>query len=102
LGKDKDGNEVTVMDIVGNEKEDVISTVENNILTEKLLSIIKNVLSQREYQIICMRFGLNSSKSYTQREIAKKMGISRSYISRLEKKALDIMKEHVDKNDIYC
>lgn len=102
LGKDKDGNEVTVMDIVGNEKEDVISTVENNILTEKLLGIIKNVLSQREYQIICMRFGLNSSKSYTQREIAKKMGISRSYISRLEKKALDIMKEHVDKNDIYC
>ncbi|MBQ3047807.1 MAG: RNA polymerase sporulation sigma factor SigK [Clostridia bacterium] len=102
LGKDKDGNEVTVMDIVSNEQEDVISTVENNILTEKLLNIIKNVLSQREYQIICMRFGLNGQRSYTQREIAKKLGISRSYISRLEKKALDIMKEQVDKNDIYC
>ena len=102
LGKDKDGNEVTVMDIVGNEKEDVISNVENNILTEKLLSIIKQVLSTREYQIICMRFGLNGARSYTQREIAKKLGISRSYISRLEKKALDIMREHVDKNDIYC
>ena len=102
LGKDKDGNEVTVMDIVANEKEDVISCVENNILTEKLLSIIKQVLSTREYQIICMRFGLNGARSYTQREIAKKLGISRSYISRLEKKALDIMKEHVDKNDIYC
>ena len=102
LGKDKDGNEVTVMDIVGNEQEDVISTVENNILTEKLLNIIKNVLSTREYQIICMRFGLNSSRSYTQREIAKKLGISRSYISRLEKKALDIMRENVDKNDVYC
>lgn len=102
LGKDKDGNEVTVMDIVGNEKEDVISNVENNILTEKLLSIIKQVLSTREYQIICMRFGLNGTRSYTQREIAKKLGISRSYISRLEKKALDIMKEHVDKNDVYC
>lgn len=101
LGKDKDGNEVTVMDIVGNEKEDVISNVENNILTEKLLSIIKQVLSTREYQIICMRFGLNGARSYTQREIAKKLGISRSYISRLEKKALDIMREHVDKNDVY-
>lgn len=102
LGKDKDGNEITIMDVVQNEEEDVISTVENNILTEKLLSIIKNVLSEREYQIICMRFGLNSMPAYTQREIAKKLGISRSYISRLEKKALDIMRENVDKNDVFC
>ena len=76
--------------------------VDGKLLTEKLLNIIKNVLSTREYQIICMRFGLNSSRSYTQREIAKKLGISRSYISRLEKKALDIMRENVDKNDVYC
>ena len=101
LGKDKDGNEVSVMDLVYNEQEDVLNGVENTILTEKLLALIKNVLSKREYQIICMRYGLNSTPVYTQREIAKKLGISRSYISRLEKKALNIMRGSVNKNDIF-
>lgn len=101
LGKDKDGNDVSVMDVVCNEQESVLDGVENTILTEKLLSIIKNVLSKREYQIICMRYGLNSTPVYTQREIAKKLGISRSYISRLEKKALSVMKGCVNKSDIF-
>jgi len=101
LGKDKDGNEICVMDVLPNEEGDVIESVENNILTEKLLNVIKSVLSDREYQIISMRYGLNSTPAYTQREIAKKLGISRSYISRLEKKAIDIMKEYVNKNDVY-
>lgn len=101
LGKDKDGNEISIGDIVSNEEENVIQNVENSILTEKLLNIIKEVLSDREYKIICMRFGLNGTPAYTQREIASKLKISRSYISRLEKKALEIMKEYVDKNDVY-
>lgn len=101
LGKDKDGNEVCIMDIVPNE-EDVILNVENSILAGKLLELIKKTLSSREYQIICMRFGLNNTPSFTQREIAKKLGISRSYISRLEKKAIEIMKEYVNKKDIFC
>ncbi len=101
LGKDKDGNDVTIQDIVQSQEEDVISNLENTILTQKLLSITKNVLSKREYEIICMRFGLNGSIAYTQREIANKLGISRSYISRLEKKALDIMKENVKKEDVF-
>lgn len=100
LGKDKDGNEISIMDVVPNE-ENVLDSVENNILTEKLLAIIKKVLSEREYQIICMRYGLNGTAAYTQREIAKKLDISRSYISRLEKKAVDIMKDYVSKNDVY-
>ena len=101
LGKDKDGNEICVMDIIQNEECDVIDSVENNILTEKLLEIIKNVLSNREYEIICLRYGIGGKPAYTQREIAKMLGISRSYISRLEKKAIDIMKEYVNKNDVY-
>ena len=101
LGKDKDGNDVSVQDLVFNEQENVINHVENAILTEKLVNLIKNVLTTREYEIICMRYGLNSTPVYTQREIAKKLGISRSYISRLEKKALSIMRGSVNKNDIY-
>lgn len=101
LGKDKDGNDVSVQDLIINEQENVIDKVENTILTEKLVNLIKNVLSKREYEIICMRYGLNSTPVYTQREIAKKLGISRSYISRLEKKALSIMRGSVNKNDIF-
>ena len=101
LGKDKEGNEICIMDVVPNDEDDVIETVENNILTEKLLGIIKRVLSDREYKIICMRYGIGGTVAYTQREIAKKLKISRSYISRLEKKAIDIMKEYVKKKDVY-
>ena len=101
LGKDKEGNDICIQDVVPDENDDVEKSVENNILTQKLLSIIKNVLSTREYEIICMRYGIGSTPSYTQREIAKKLGISRSYISRLEKKAIDIMKDYVKKKEIY-
>jgi len=101
LGHDKDGSEVSIIDIVQNEEEDVISHVENKILAEKLLDFVKKSLTDREYKIICMRFGLGNSPCYTQREIAKKLGISRSYISRLEKKAIDIMKEHVQYQDVF-
>ncbi len=101
LGKDKDGNEICVVDVLPDNEENVLETVENNILSEKLLSIIKNVLSEREYKIVCMRYGIGSTPAYTQREIAKKLNISRSYISRLEKKAIDIMKDYVKKNEVY-
>jgi len=97
LGKDKDGNEVSIMDIIPDEDEDVAKNVENSIFTEKLLKVIKSSLSNREYQIICYRYGLNGKPLLTQREIAKKLDISRSYISRLEKKAIDIMKDTAQK-----
>ena len=98
LGKDKDGNEISIGDIIPNEADCVEEKVENSVLTEKLLHIVQSSLSQREYQIICMRYGLKNTPAYTQREIAKKLGISRSYISRLEKKAIDIIREKANKN----
>lgn len=101
LGKDKDGNEICLMDIVPNIENDVIENVENSILTEKLLTLIKNTLSKREYEIICLRFGIGGGVSLTQREVANKLGISRSYISRLEKKAIDIIKQNVKEQQIY-
>ena len=100
LGQDKDGNEVCLMDIIPSD-EDLEQNVENNILTEKLMKIIKNTLTEREYNIIALRYGLNNTPAYTQREVAKKLGISRSYISRLEKKALDIIKQKAKENNIY-
>lgn len=101
LGKDKDGNELCLMDIVPNVENDVIDVVENNILTEKLLQVIKSVLTKREYDIICLRYGVGSNPAYTQREVAIKLGISRSYISRLEKKALDIIKNEVKEKELF-
>lgn len=95
LGKDKDGGDITIGDVVPSD-EDVAQNVENSVLAEKMMAIVKKHLSAREYQILMMRYGLNGTAVYTQREIAKKLGISRSYISRLEKKAIDLVREKID------
>ena len=100
LGKDKDGNDISIGDMIPAD-EDVIENVENAVLTEKLMGIVKKSLSKREYEILTMRYGLGNTPVYTQMEIAKKLNISRSYISRLEKKALELIKDKVDKSDIY-
>lgn len=101
LGKDKDGNEICLMDIVPDNENDVIDNVENNILTDKLLDIVRKNLNDREYKIIALRYGIGGRPAYTQREVAQKLGISRSYISRLEKKALEIIKEQVKEQELY-
>ena len=100
LGQDKDGNEVCLMDIIPSD-EDIEENTSTNILTEKLMKIISQNLSPREYQIISLRYGLNNTPSYTQREVAAKLGISRSYISRLEKKAIEIIRQKTKENNIY-
>ena len=97
---DLDGNDVPIGDVVADE-EDVMENVENAVLTEKLMNIVKSSLSVREYEIMKMRYGLGNTPVYTQREIAKKLGISRSYISRLEKKALDLLRDKVKKEDVF-
>lgn len=88
LGNDKDGNEILLGDIIPNNEDDAIEEVEKEIINKELYKLLKESLSEREYQIICMRYGLNGDKPLTQREIALKLKISRSYISRLETKAL--------------
>ena len=93
LGGDSDGSEVTLMDILAVDEEDVIDEVNLGIESEKLYDAISKCLTERERQIIILRYGL-MSKPYTQREIAKKLKISRSYVSRIEKKALTKMNKY--------
>jgi len=94
LGKDKDGNDITLSDIIANEDDDLVGDVENNILGDKLIEIMKKTLSKREFEIICYRYGINGRPALPQREVARILGISRSYISRLENKALLQIKDN--------
>ena len=95
LGMEKDGNEIVLADVINNIEADPIEQVEQNILTERLLKLIKDNLTSREYRILELRYGIGGKVAYTQREVAKKLGISRSYISRLEKKALETVRAKV-------
>ena len=99
IGVDKDGNELVIMDMLESDKN-VIEDVENSIMMEKLTAITKSVLDKREYEIIKMRYGLENTGALTQREVAKKFNISRSYVSRIEKKALEKIKKSVNKEDL--
>lgn len=99
VGCDKEGNELILMDLLYTSEEGVFKQVENNILKEKLIKILKQNLTKREFIIICYRYGINGARSLTQREIAKNLNISRSYISRIEKKALEKIRLQIDIND---
>ena len=85
IGKDKEGNEISLIDIVGEEKEDV---VEDCLFAQRVFQNLDKVLNEREKTIIIRRYGLNGKEPMTQSELADRLGISRSYISRIEKKAL--------------
>ena len=100
IGVDKDGNELTVIDMIADDK-DVIEDVERGILMDRLKEITKQCLDEREYDIIKHRYGLEGNGALTQREVATMFGISRSYISRIEKKALEKIREHVSREELY-
>jgi len=85
---DKDGNPLTYMDIISID-DDIADKIDLKIKTEKLLKGIDTKLDKREKQIIILRYGLGFSKPQTQREVAEKLCISRSYVSRIEKSALE-------------
>lgn len=90
LGHDTDGNEVTFMDILASSDEEIADRVGTDMDIEKLKGYIKEYLSPREQEIIIKRYGLGE-KAYTQQEIAKKLNISRSYVSRIEKRAISTL-----------
>lgn len=87
IGQDKEGNEISLIDVLKSESEDVIDTIQLNMELEKIKVYI-DVLDEREREVIVGRFGLDLKDEKTQREIAKELGISRSYVSRIEKRAL--------------
>lgn len=95
IESDKDGNPLTLMDVISCE-EDIIENLDRKMKCGKIGEYIKETLSLREREIIELRYGLNGEEPLTQREIAAKLGISRSYVSRIEKRALQLLKKRFD------
>jgi RNA polymerase sporulation-specific sigma factor len=91
IDTDKDGNQLTLLDILSVD-DDILDNLDKKLNTGKLSQFIREELDEREKQIIRMRYGLNSGRALTQREVAQKLGISRSYVSRIEKKALEALR----------
>lgn len=89
IGTDREGNEIQLYDIIESEAEDAFTTLQRKENNNRLYLTMKQVLSPREQQVLKMRYGLCGQQSYTQKEIAQKLGISRSYVSRIEKKAIE-------------
>lgn len=95
IDSDKDGNTLSLIDIMADERS-VAEDIEDKLRDERLYKVIGDTLSLREKEIIYLRYGLDGRRSYTQREVAKHLGISRSYVSRIEKKALETLREHME------
>ena len=100
IGKDKEGNELNIIDVLGEEMPD---SVEEMLARDRIKCIYDNIetcLTDRERYIIINRYGLCKRKAYTQNDLAKKLGISRSYVSRIEQRALDKLKNVLSKNGL--
>lgn len=93
IGTDKEGNQIQLLDVVASEDEDVVELLEQDRKVRRLNEIIPQTLSGRELFIIINRYGLYGKKTMTQREIARKLGISRSYVSRIEKRAIEKLRQ---------
>jgi len=99
VGADRDGNELEIMDLLTEEEDDVFGGAERAVTGDKLSAAIKRNLKEREYEILRLRYGLNGGVPLTQRETAERLNISRSYISRIEKKAINKLKASLKKED---
>lgn len=89
IGTDKEGNEITLLSILKHEDEDIIDQLDKKQSLRKLSKILSKVLTPREYFVVIRRYGLYGHHETTQRELAEQLNISRSYVSRIEKKALE-------------
>lgn len=94
IGFDGEGNEMSLMDVLPGDGEDICEKVERQGNIKKLCRNVKNLLKGREREIIVLRYGLSGGEPMTQRSVAERMGISRSYVSRIEKKAIGRLKEN--------
>jgi len=88
IGVDKEGNDISLMDILGTDPDMVMNEVEMRIQARNLYNKMRKVLKKREQMVLEMRYGLFNGRNRTQREIAQMLGISRSYVSRIEKRAI--------------
>lgn len=95
IGVDREGNSISLIDILGTEADYVIDQVELKVQISKLYEKLDKILTQREREIIQLRYGLTPLGYKTQREISQKLNISRSYVSRIEKKALKKLRKEL-------
>lgn len=96
---DKDGNQLTLIDIICQD-DGILDKIDTETKTGKLLGFMEQCLNEREREIIILRYGLYGQRQLTQREVAKKLDISRSYVSRIEKKALETLRKKYDKTTV--
>lgn len=95
IDTDKDGNALTLMDTMAVD-DTIIDSIDIRMKSEKLYSLLCTALNEREREIVCLRYGLGGRKPLPQRVVAKRLGISRSYVSRIEKRALEKLRECFD------
>lgn len=93
IGTDREGNEIKLYDIIETDEVDVPEKIYLKENIQKLYEKVENELSKREKLVLKMRYGLYNGEEYTQREIARQLGISRSYVSRIEKSAIEKLRE---------
>ncbi|MPM76004.1 RNA polymerase sigma-28 factor [bioreactor metagenome] len=95
IGMDKEGNEISLIDVLGTDIDYILDQVELKVQIGKLYEQLDKILTKREKEIVLLRYGLTTSGYKTQREIAQKLDISRSYVSRIEKRALKKLRKEL-------
>ena len=100
IGTDKDGNEINLNDILGTDPNEIADSIHEKIRIQHMLLAIRNTLTPREQKVLTHRYGLFRTHPKTQRETAALLGISRSYVSRIEKKALEKLYEELHSDTI--
>lgn len=93
IGTDREGNEISLLDVMEQEQPDIVDEMEKTRCLNELHALMENTLTGREYDVLTLRYGLKDGREVTQKEVGQRLGISRSYVSRIEKKALGKMKE---------
>lgn len=98
IGQDKEGNEIHLVDVIEQDQPDIVETMELSGNIKRLFALMDASLTDRERQILVMRYGLRGTREVTQSEIGEALGISRSYVSRIEKKALNKLRERFEQD----
>lgn len=101
VGADKEGNELTLMDLIPDDSEALVDKAHRKTENKVLLKVVKKCLTQREFTVIKLRFGLEGVTPLPQREVASLLRISRSYISRIEKKAIEKIKAEIKNTGVF-
>ena len=101
VGTDKDGNELTLMDLLFEKEDCVFDKVEKSVQKEKLIRQMRLILNEREYTVLCLRYALKGGVPLPQRDVARMLKISRSYISRIEKRAIEKLRARLRPDDFF-